>query len=105
MGELAPKTPERISRDEIAHVAKLARLKLCDAEIASYQKDLNSILDYVETLRELDTEQVSPMSHVLEVKNVWREDKPGEAKETDPLLSNAPMSEKGYYKVPKILEG
>jgi aspartyl-tRNA synthetase len=102
--EFAPKSGERISRDEVAHVAKLARLKLNDSETTSLQKDLNSILDYVETLKELDTEQVSPMSHVLEVKNVWREDKPGKVKETDPLLTNAPMREKGYFKVPKILE-
>ena len=86
-------------------MAKLARLKLDDSEAAIYQKDLNSILDYFETLKELDTEKVRPMSHVLEVKNVWREDKPGKAKKTKPLLSNAPVSEKGYFKVPKILEG
>ncbi len=98
------KRPEKISRDEVAHVAKLARLKLDDSEAAIYQKDLNSILDYFETLKGLDTEKVRPMSHVLEVKNVWREDKPGKAKKTKPLLSNAPVREKGYFKVPKILE-
>ncbi|UCF85852.1 MAG: aspartate--tRNA ligase [Desulfobacteraceae bacterium] len=99
------KRPEKISRDEVAHVAKLARLRLDDSEAALYQKDLNSILDYVDALKELDTEKTLPMSHVLEVKNVWRDDKPGKEKETDPLVTNAPMSEKGYFKVPKILEG
>ena len=102
--EHAIKRPEKISRDEVAHVAKLARLKFDDSEVALYQKDLNSILDYFETLKEIDTEKVRPMSHALEVKNVWREDKPGKTKKTKPLLSNAPMSEKGFFKVPKILE-
>ncbi len=96
---------EKISREEVNHVAKLARLKLSDQETDFFQKDLNSILDYVETLKELDTDHVSPMSHVLNMDNVWREDRPEAFKETEPLLQNAPMKEKGYYKVPKILEG
>ena len=86
-------------------MAKLARLKLSNAEVDSYREDLNAILEYVETLGELDTEKVEPMSHVLEIKNVWRDDKSGREKETEPLLENAPMREKDYFKVPKILEG
>ncbi|MCD6295075.1 MAG: hypothetical protein J7M20_09210, partial [Deltaproteobacteria bacterium] len=53
----------------------------------------------------LDTDHVSPMSHVLEVDNVWRDDQPEDRKETEPLLENAPMRERNYYKVPKMLEG
>ncbi len=98
-------TSEKISREKVNHVAKLARLKLSDQETDFFQKDLNSILDYVETLKHLDTDHVSPMSHVLNMDNVWREDRPETFKETEPLLQNAPMKEKGYYKVPKILEG
>jgi len=96
---------ERISREEIYHVARLSRLKLSEEEADIYRKDLNAILDYVETLGELDTDKVPPMSHVLEMKNVWRGDRPGKDKETGPLLSNAPEREKDYFKVPKILEG
>lgn len=96
---------EKITKEQVRHVAKLARLKLDEAEVGLYQKDLNAILEYVETLGELDTDQVTPMSHVLKMKNVWREDKPGKSKKAEPLLSNAPMREKDYYKVPKILEG
>jgi len=96
---------ERISKGEVVHVAKLARLKLADAEAESYQKELNAVLEHFETLQELDTESVEPMSHVLELRNVWREDKPNQTKKTDPLLANAPMEESGYFKVPKILEG
>ena len=96
---------EKISSREVDHVAKLARLELSDQEATFFRKDLNSILDYVETLKDLDTDHVSPMSHVLEMNNVWRDDRPRDRKETEPLLENAPMREKGYYKVPKILEG
>jgi aspartyl-tRNA synthetase len=97
-------TAGRISEKEVKHVAKLARLKISDAEAGSLRKDLNAILEYVETLNELDTEEVHPMSHVLDLKNVWRDDKPINPKKTKELLSNAPMTEKNYYKVPKILE-
>lgn len=99
------KASERISKKQVLHVAKLARLKLSHSEVDSFRKDLNSILEYVETLEELDTDKVLPMSHVLDLKNIWREDKPAGEKETEPMLSNAPMREDNYFKVPKILEG
>ena len=95
---------ERIIEKEVYHVAKLARLRLSESEAAKYKKDLNSILTYVESLEELDTDGITPMSHVLDIKNVWREDRPSERKRPQELLSNAPMKEKGYYKVPRILE-
>jgi aspartyl-tRNA synthetase len=99
------KEPQIISEREVKHVAKLARLRLTDPEADSYQKDLNAVLEHFETLQELDTEMVRPMSHVLEIKNVWREDKPGKSEKAEPLLSNAPMKESEYFRVPKILEG
>ena len=98
-------THDKISEKEIRHVAKLARLKLAETEIASYQKNLNVVLGHFDTLQELDTEEVHPMSHVLDIKNVWREDIEGKTKDTKPLLSNAPETETGCFKVPKILEG
>jgi aspartyl-tRNA synthetase len=96
---------ERISPDQVRHIAKLARLKLTASEVLLYQKDLNSILEYVETLRELDAENVRPMSHVLPMKNVWREDKPGKPGKPEDILTNAPEREKDFFKVPKIIEG
>ncbi len=96
---------EKISKQEVAHVAGLARLRLPDQEVAQYQQDLNTILEYVAALDELDTEGVTPMNHVLGLKNIWREDKPMKNKETEPLLANAPIRNKHYYMVPKILEG
>jgi len=96
---------ERISASEVAHVAKLARLQLTKSEAADYQKDLNAVLEYVETLQELDTRAVPPMSHVLPLKNVWRNDRPRKSRTSKSILSNAPEGEQDYFKVPKILEG
>ncbi|MGD8228538.1 MAG: aspartate--tRNA ligase [Desulfobacteraceae bacterium] len=96
---------ERISRGEVKHVAKLARLKITDSEADAYQKELNAVLEHFEALQELDTENVQPMSHVLEMKNVWREDEPRRSSKAKSLMANAPNEESGYFKVPKILEG
>ncbi|MFC1840340.1 aspartate--tRNA ligase, partial [Thermodesulfobacteriota bacterium] len=100
-------TPERdkISIDEVKHVAKLARLNLTDEETERYRDDLNSILDYVATLENIDTADILPMSHVLDIKNVWRDDTSVERNNPLDLLNNAPAREEAYYKVPKILEG
>jgi aspartyl/glutamyl-tRNA(Asn/Gln) amidotransferase C subunit len=103
-GGYAPKR-EKISIEEVKHVAKLARLSLTGEETEKYRADLNSILDYVAALENLDTTDVAPMSHVLEMKNVWRNDKPVERENPQELLKNAPEREEAYYRVPKILEG
>ena len=95
--------PEKISKARVRHVAKLARLRLADTEIDAYQKDLNSILDYVETLRDLDTEEVHPMSHGLKLRNVLREDEPGKPRQPEEIMANAPMREKDFFRVPKIV--
>lgn len=105
MTEAATLVSERVSMDHVRHIAKLARLKLSESEALLYQKDLNSIIEYVETLRELDAENVRPMSHVIPMQNVWREDKPGKAGKPEEILSNAPKREKDFFKVPKIIEG
>jgi aspartyl/glutamyl-tRNA(Asn/Gln) amidotransferase C subunit len=94
-----------ITMEEVRHVAKLARLKLTDKEAESYQRELNAVLQHFATLQELDTEAVEPMSHVLNMKNVWREDRPGKSKRTESILANAPEEDSDYFKVPKILEG
>jgi aspartyl-tRNA synthetase len=99
------KKVERISREEVQHIAKLARLSINEAESDLYQKDLNNILMYVDELQELDTDEVRPMSHVLEAKNVWRDDKTGKINNPGAILSNAPVKKQDYFKVPKILEG
>ena len=68
-------------------------------------EELDAVLEHFETLQSLNTEGVRPMSHVVEIPNTWREDSPGKPRDAEPLLSGAPVREKDYFKVPKILEG
>jgi aspartyl-tRNA synthetase len=95
---------EKISTEDVHHVAKLARLRLSASEVETYRDDLNSILTYAESLGEIDTRGITPMSHVMESRNIWREDIPTDTGKPEDLLKNAPMSEKGCFKVPKILD-
>ena len=95
---------ERISKKEVTHVAKLARLTLTSNDTSQYQEDLNAILDYMETLNEVDTENVPPMSHALETKNIWRDDQQISKKNPESLLENAPERGERHFKVPKIFE-
>lgn len=94
----------KISLEEVRHVAALARLGLSDAEARETAAQLGRILDYMDKLRELDTEAVEPMAHVLPLRNVARVDEPGETLPHDEALANAPEREGKYFKVPKIVE-
>ncbi len=94
-----------VTPDEVRHVAKLARLTLSENDVEEYAKDLSAILDYVAKLDELQTENVPPTSHVLKIRNVWRDDKPGTPSTARMILENAPKREKDFFQVPKILEG
>jgi aspartyl-tRNA(Asn)/glutamyl-tRNA(Gln) amidotransferase subunit C len=94
-----------ISKEEVKHIAKLARLGLTEKEIEKYQKELSSILDYIEKLKEVDVLKIEPTSHPLEVKNVMREDKKSEGREvkSEKFLDLAPETKEGYIKVKSIL--
>ena len=96
---------EKISKEEVEYLAKLARVGLTDAEITKYQKDLADILGYVEKLNEVDTDGVEPMAQGIKAKNVTREDKI-EKIEGAPaeLISEAPEKEDGFIKVQSIFE-
>ncbi len=94
---------ERISEKEVRHVAKLARLTLSDVEARAYRNDINELLEHFETLQQLNTENVQPMSHVMETENVWREEDRADPGEPALLLRNAPFKEKDYFRVPSIL--
>jgi aspartyl-tRNA(Asn)/glutamyl-tRNA(Gln) amidotransferase subunit C len=88
---------------DIEHIAKLARLKLTDAEKEKFSNQMETIIGYIEKLSELDTENVEPTAHVLGLNNVFREDVA-----TKPLTNQAPINDspahsKGHYEVPKII--
>jgi len=94
----------KITAKEVRHVADLARLELSPEEVELFTGDMNRILDYMDQLNELDTGGVEPTSHVLSLKNVFREDVVGESLTVDEVLANAPRREKGHFVVPKIIE-
>lgn len=95
---------ELIDEGIVRHVAGLARLKLTDAEIERFTRDLSNILGYVAQLDELDTGDVPPTAHPLEVSNVLRDDEVGTSLSSEAALSNAPDRQDGFFKVPKVLD-
>ena len=94
----------KISKQEVEHVAKLARLELAEGEKDKLIDQLSNILTYVETLNGLDTKGVEPTSHVLDIKNVMRDDVSAPGLSQEQALANAPEKAAGHFKVPKIIE-
>ena len=94
-----------ISKEEVKHIAKLARLGLTSSEIRKFQKELSSILDYIEKLKEVDISGVMPTSHSVEIENVMREDRESSKlkAQSSKLLDLAPETKNGYLKVKSIL--
>ena len=93
-----------ISEQDVRHVALLSRLEFDPERLAHVTRDLNAILGYIEQLKELDTANVPPTSHALKRVNVLREDVARPSLTNDEALKNAPESEAGYFKVPKIIQ-
>jgi aspartyl-tRNA(Asn)/glutamyl-tRNA(Gln) amidotransferase subunit C len=89
-----------IDRDQVLHVARLARLRLSDEEIDRMAGELSKILEYVEQMNELDLEGVEPTSHVVELQNVLREDVPRDGLARDRALEQAPDVAAGGFRVP-----
>ena len=89
-----------ITREEVLHVAKLARLELTDDEIERLTGELSAILEAVSKVSQLDLSDVPPTSHPLEVVNAWGEDEPHESLSLDHAFANAPAREGDLFKVP-----
>lgn len=92
-----------ISRKEVIHVATLARLALSEAEEELYTEQLAAILDHARDIMALDTSEIEPTAHPLEIKNVFRPDEEVPSLNRDEVLSQAPASEEGKFRVPRIL--
>jgi len=92
-----------LTRDEVLHVANLARLSLLPEEIELFTRQLNDILAYVEKLQELDTTGVPPLAHVIPVFNVLREDEVTSGLSREVALENAPAREEGAFVVPRVI--
>ncbi|HEX5028332.1 MAG TPA: Asp-tRNA(Asn)/Glu-tRNA(Gln) amidotransferase subunit GatC [Gaiellaceae bacterium] len=89
-----------ISRDEVLHVARLARLALTDEEIERLTGELGAILDAVGVVAELDLADVPPTSHPLDLVNVWAEDEPRPSLLLDDVFANAPDRDGDHFRVP-----
>ena len=93
-----------VSREEVAYVADLARIAFTDEETEQMSKELGAVLDYMNTLNQLDTAGVKPTEHILPIKNVFREDVVKASLQINEVLANAPESESGCFKVPRVVE-
>lgn len=94
-----PLTPE-----QVRHIARLARVGLTDKEVARFQSQLSEILDYFERLGEVDSENVPPTAHTLDMRNVMRDDEPRDSLDRDEVLANAPQREDDCFRVRAVLE-
>jgi aspartyl-tRNA(Asn)/glutamyl-tRNA(Gln) amidotransferase subunit C len=89
-----------ISREDVLHVAALARLELTDDEVVRLEQELNAILEAVSKVSELDLEDVPPTSHPLDVVNIFGTDAPRPSLELDDVFANAPAHEDDLFRVP-----
>jgi aspartyl-tRNA(Asn)/glutamyl-tRNA(Gln) amidotransferase subunit C len=93
-----------ISRDDVLHVAHLARLHLTDDEVDRMQAQLTNILEAIETLRDVDTSAVGPTASVIQLENVMRDDVAHPGLSRDAALANAPLRDDPFLRVPTVLE-
>ncbi|MBE7010661.1 MAG: Asp-tRNA(Asn)/Glu-tRNA(Gln) amidotransferase subunit GatC [Ruminococcaceae bacterium] len=94
----------KITKDEVLHVAKLARLKLNEQEAEALTKDMENIIGFANKLNELETEGVVPTAHAIPMSNAFREDVVKPSYDHDEMLKNAPSSDGEGYTVPKVVE-
>ena len=94
----------QITKEEVEHVAKLARLEISEAEKETFGRQLSAILTYVEKLNTLDTTGVEPTATVLEQTNVFRDDTLRPSLPMEAALANAPEQEAGFFCVPRIIQ-
>lgn len=93
-----------ITPEQVAHIARLARLRFSDDELAGFTERFNQIIDYIEQLKQVDVSGVQPMEFVHGTTNVLRDDEPGPLLSTTEALLNAPRKTEGFFSVPKVLE-
>ena len=94
----------KITKAEVEHVAKLARLELTEQEKETFTGQMDAILAYVEKLNELDTSAIIPTAHAVPMENAFRDDEVTPSLGTDNALANAPDGADGFFRVPKVIE-
>jgi len=93
-----------LSREEVLHIAQLARVGLSEEDVAKFQEQLSDVLDHFETLKALDTEGVEPTSYPLPLESVMRADEVRPSLSREEVLANAPQAEDGAFRVRAVLE-
>jgi aspartyl-tRNA(Asn)/glutamyl-tRNA(Gln) amidotransferase subunit C len=93
-----------LSADDVRWVAHLARLELSEDELAIMTPQLQAIVDYVDQLKQINTEGVEPLAHPLPIQNVFRADEPAPSLPVDAALANAPAQQGDFYRVPAVLD-
>lgn len=93
-----------VDKDTVAKIAHLARIRVGDERLGPMTDELNGILQWVEQLSEVDTENVAPMTSAVETKLHRREDHVTDGNKPDEILANAPHAEHGFFAVPKVIE-
>ncbi|MEA3470094.1 MAG: Asp-tRNA(Asn)/Glu-tRNA(Gln) amidotransferase subunit GatC [Thermodesulfobacteriota bacterium] len=94
----------KISKEEVGHVAHLARLNFSEEEKGKYTSQLNEILMYMDILNRIDTTDVAPMTHAISLINAFRDDVKTESLGTERTLANAPEESGDFFKVPKVID-
>lgn len=94
----------KVTKEDMQRVAVLSRLSIPEGEAEEYTAKLSAFLEYVENLQAVDTEAVQPTTYALPIENVFREDEVRPSLSREAALSNAPLQEGGYFKVPRVLE-
>ncbi len=89
---------------DVEHIAKLAKLDFSEEEKSKFTEEFNEILAFMEKLNELDTSKVEPLSHVIGLQNVFREDSVKSSLPTQDALKNAPAKTEQFFKVPKVID-
>ncbi|WP_010097416.1 Asp-tRNA(Asn)/Glu-tRNA(Gln) amidotransferase subunit GatC [Ornithinibacillus scapharcae] len=92
-----------ITKEQVKHVANLARLEISEEEAEMFTDNLSSIIQFAEQLNEVDTDGIEPTTHVLDLKNIMRKDEPRQWITREEALKNAPDQKDGQFRVPSIL--
>ncbi len=93
-----------LTREDVKYVADLARLEFSEEELMAFTIQLSDVLNYFQTLNQLDTSQIKATEHLLDLKNVFRKDVVRQCLSNEKALANAPDAEAGCFKVPRVME-
>lgn len=93
----------KISKEEVKHIASLAKLEFTEQEVEKLAVQLESIVDFANQLNEVDVEGVAPTAHIIDTSNVFRKDEPDESFERAEILKNAPSKDCGCFTVPQVV--